>query len=175
MGKDRDKNKAKVNIPIRAAAVLLCLTLCSTSLVSGLFARYAASALNSNSARVAKFSIEGSGRLLQSVKAELIPGGSQDVEIVIENNSEVAVEYTVTVTKETDNLPLLIGVKKSGSADPALTADTATITEQQIAGSHTDTYTLRIVWPAEEEADRDPSRMGMVDHIVVTVTAVQID
>lgn len=168
MGKYLRKKKRKVNIPIRAAAVLLCLTLFSTYLVSGLFARYTASAEGSDGARVAKFSIQGNDTLTQPIAVSLAPGDTKEVSLLIENESEVAVEYTIDVTKGTNNLPLSLHMV-SEVGTPAV-ADTFTV--QRLPGSHTDRYTLYIDWKAEEN---DPAVMGMVDYIAVTVTAAQID
>ena len=171
MGKCLHKNNAKMNIPIRVAAVLLCLTLFSTYLVTGLLARYATSAQSSDHARVAKFSVQGSGALTESIEASIAPGKSADAALIIENNSEVAVEYTVTVTNETNNLPLRFRMVKAGTS-PAVNTSGSTFTSQQLPGSHTDQYTLFIDW---EATDNGPALMGMVDYITVTVTAAQID
>ncbi len=166
--------KPQKNIPMRIAAVLLCLALFSTYLVTGLFARYTTSAQGSDHARVAKFSIQGSGELLQSIEASLFPGESKAVTLVIENNSEVAVEYTVAVTNVTNNLPLSFRMVKEESS-PILVANGTTFTAQQIPGDHIDKYTLYIDWEAENDENRDPDWMGKVDYITVTVTAAQID
>lgn len=162
-----------MNIPICAAAVLLCLALVSSYFVTGLFARYATRAQSSGDARVAKFSIEGSGIFSQPIEASLVPGSSETASLIIQNNSEVAVEYTITVTNMTNNLPLSFRMEKEGSS-PTMQASGTTFTEQQIPGSHTDEYTLYIKWDKQDD-DKDIARMGMVDHIAVTVTAVQID
>ncbi len=171
MGKYLRKNKTKVNIPICIAAVLLCLTLFSTYLVTGLFARYATSAQGSDHARVAKFSIKRGGALTESIEADLVPGEDKGVTLIIENNSEVAVEYTVTVTNVSNNLPLNFRLVKTGDA-PDVAQNGTTFTAQQIPGSHSDQYTLFIDWQA---GDDDLTLMGMVDYITVTVTAAQID
>ena len=168
MGKYLRKKKQNVNIPIRVAAVLLCLTLFSTYLVSGLFARYTASAEGSDGARVARFSIQGSGALTQPIAVSLAPGDTKEVSLLIENESEVAVEYTIDVTKGTNNLPLSFRMASEEGAP----ADAGTFTVQKLPGSHTDRYTLYIDWKAE---DNNPAVMGMVDYIAVTVTAAQID
>lgn len=177
MGKYLRKSKRKMNIPIRVAAVLLCLVLFSTCLVSGLFARYAIGAQSSDQARVAKFSIEGSCELSQPMEASLIPGGAEDATLIIQNNSEVSVEYTITVTNVTNNLPLSFRMEKAG-ASPAVQAGGSTLTDRQTPGGHTDQYTLHIEWPepADDAAKiEDLERMGMVDYVMVTVTAAQID
>jgi len=173
MGKYLHKNKTKINIPVCLAAVLLCLTLFSTYLAGGLFARYVTSGQNGDNAGVAKFSIKGSGGLLeQTIEAELIPGGEKSVDLQIVNDSEVAVAYTVTVTNRTRNLPLGFRIEKSGTTAPVAANDEATFTEQRLPGSYTDNYTLYIEWEADKN---DPAPMGMVDYITVTVTAVQTD
>ncbi len=166
--------KSQKNIPMRIAAVLLCLTLFSTYLVTGLFARYTTSAQGGDHARVAKFSFEGSGELLQSIEASLFPGESQTATLIIENNSEVAVEYTVAVTNVTNNLPLSLRMEKI-EASSTVDINGTTFTVQQIPGNHIDMYTLYIDWEATTDEDRDPDWMGKVDYIAVTVTAVQID
>jgi len=171
MGKFLHKLKTYKNIPIYAAAVLLCMTLCSTYFVAGLYARYSTGEENSNEARVAKFSITGEGTLLEPIVAELIPGGSLERTLNIHNNSEVAVEYTVSVANVTNDLPLHFSMSKLG-ASPALETDNTTYTAQQLPGDHTDQYALRIEW---DEGDNDPATMGKVDYITVTVTATQID
>ncbi len=172
MGKSLHKNKTKVNIPIRVAAVLLCLALFSMYLVTGLYARYATSVQSSDNARVAKFSIQGKGELITgSIEASLIPGESISATLLIENKSEVAVEYTVEVDNVTDNLPLSFRMEKKDGSSPDMQPNDTTFKAQQIPGNHTDQYTLYIDW----KEDADLSRMGMVDYITVTVTAAQID
>jgi len=177
MGKRLRESLTRRNIPVCIAAVLFCLTLFSVYLVTGLVARYTTSAQHSDRARVAKFSIEGGGHLLQDITADLAPGDSQKVDIQIKNGSEVAVEYTVEVTNVTKNLPLSFKMVKddNGSAQVHTSADYIKFTEQQIPGSHTDKYLLTIEWPAAEGEDRAPERMGMVDYITVMVTAAQTD
>ena len=49
------RSRAKVNIPICLAGVLLCLTLFSIHLTGGIFARYTTTASSSDSARVIRF------------------------------------------------------------------------------------------------------------------------
>lgn len=171
MGKLLHKLKTYKNIPIYAAAVMLCMTLLSTYFVAGLYARYSTGEENINEARVAKFSITGDGTLLEPIEAELAPGDSLEEVLNIHNNSEVAVEYTISVTNVTNILPLHFSMTKADSA-PDLAADGTTFTAQQLPGSHTDQYTLHIDWAA---ADNDPALMGLVDYITVTVTATQID
>ncbi len=172
MGKYLKKTKPKRNIPLRVAAVLFYLTLCTTYLVSGLYARYATGAQNSDQARVAKFSIEGGEMLSQTIEADLIPGMKQEENLSIHNNSEVAVEYTVTVSNETGNLPLQLKMTKTDSTQVKEGTGSVTFTQTQLPNNQVDRYHLEIGWNA---GDSDPDWMGKVDHITVTVTASQID
>ena len=55
MAKRVQKRRAKVNVPICAAGILLCLTLFSVHLTSGIYARYTTTASGSDSARVISF------------------------------------------------------------------------------------------------------------------------
>ncbi len=173
MGKDQQEYRTKRNIPIRVAALLFCLTLFSTYLVTGLFARYTTSVQSSDQARVAKFSIKGEGDLLRTIAAELAPGEDTNVKLIIRNDSEVAVEYKIEVTRETSNLPLSFRMVKDGTSNSIEDVNgTITYTDQQVPGPHTDTYNLLIRW---QKGANDLALMGMVDHITVKVTAVQID
>lgn len=162
------ESNTKGNIVIRVAAVMLCLTLFSTYLVTGLLARYSTSSQSGDYARAAKFSIERSGVLSQTIAADIAPGSTKAMDITIENKSEVAVEYTVEIVKETNNLPLTFRLGEGGAENP----NRITFTDRQAPVSTQKTYTLNIGWKAE---DNSPERMGMVDHITVTVTAAQID
>lgn len=168
------KRKAIRNIPVFIAVVLLCLTLLSAYPATGVLARYSTTGQSSDHARVARFSVNGSGELLtKTIEADLVPGGSQDVPLIIENNSEVAVECTVQVTNVTTNLPLTFSMKKDSVSDAY--QDISAFKGQQLPGSHTDNYTLRIEWPKSDDGAADLERIGMVDYITVTITVAQID
>jgi len=173
MGRHQPKKQIQKNIPIRVAALLFCMTLLSTYFVAGLFARYTTSAQSSDHARVATFSISGGEYLSETVtiEANLFPDNGKDVNLVIQNDSEVAVEYKIEVTNVTNNLPLSFSMEKKGSS-PDITGNGTTFTAQQIPGNHIDSYTLKIKWPTD---DGNLALMGMVDYITVTVMATQID
>lgn len=82
--------KAKLNIPMCAALVLLFLTMLSIHLTSGLYARYTATSTASDSARVAKFDV--------TAAVQPVDGKEGEFTLTVTNNSEVAVEYQVVVT-----------------------------------------------------------------------------
>ncbi len=177
MGKERN---VKVNILMCIVAVLLCATLFSMHLVGGLYAKYTTSISDSDSVRVAAFSITQEGTIFQTIKADVKPGTTQSAELTIENNSEVAIEYTITVTNVTGNLaPLKFTLSADGDT-PQVTAEShengiSINSARRIPGEHTDKYTLNIVWEPSDNEEDDLALIGMVDYITISVTATQID
>lgn len=79
---------------IRIAAVLFCLVVVSTYLMSGLFARYVSNGNGGDSARVAGFNVVMSSSDVKSEVTALEPG---TITISLANQSEVAVSYTIRV------------------------------------------------------------------------------
>ena len=156
-----------MNIPVRAAAVLLCLTLASTYFVSGLFARYSTSDQSGGNARVARFSFNGGIVdatdkivLSQIIEVNLVPGVREDVPLIIENNSEVAVEYTIDVTNETNNLPLQLSIgDKTGSSvtSPAQGSDVVPINSVASTNSATSTSSTALTNSAASANSATPT------------------
>lgn len=163
-----------------AAYALLVVMIISTWMVCGLFARYTNSAQSSDSARVAKFSIdakvtENGESQSHPITAVLKPGDNQTAVIEVENKSEVAVRYRVDVTNVTKNLPLDISMKKIKEEDGSPEETNGeSFTVDELPGEYTDKYKLTIAWP-ESEGNNALEKMGMVDYIKVTVTAEQTD
>ena len=89
--------KAKLNIPVCAALVLLFLTLLTTHITGGLYARYAAQTTGRDTARVARFEID-----VTPLQEELTVDCAQTQDgtygFTVTNNSEVPVRYAVLVT-----------------------------------------------------------------------------
>ncbi len=175
----RRKRKVKVNIFMCTAAALLCATLFSMHLVGGLYAKYATGTRDSDSARVAAFSIEQEGTIFDTIEADVAPGTTQSAELTITNKSEVAMEYTLTVTNTTGNITPLKFKLRADGATPSVATESyengiSINSACQIPGDHTDKYFLDIVWePGDNEEDLE--FIGMVDYITVSVTAAQID
>ncbi len=175
------KRKAKPNILMCTVAVLLCATLFSMHLVSGLYARYTVSVNDSDGARVASFSITQEGTILQHIEADVTPGTKQVAELTVTNDSEVAMEYTLKVTNVTGNLtPLKFKLAPADANTPSVTAESyengiSINTARQIPGKHTDKYVLNIVWEKSANEEDDLALIGMVDYITVSVTATQMD
>lgn len=164
---------------MRTAAVLLMLVLVTSGMVSGRFARYVTTAEYSDSARVAKFHIiDNAGAVLSSaeIPTAVIPGYSSSEAIVLQNHSEVAVAFTVTVANVYDNLPLSFRIQDQKGTVLAQTAageNTLTYTGTIAPGRTDDTLKLCIEWP--QGGSGDLSYIGRVDLIRVKVKAEQID
>ncbi len=175
-----NRQPVKLNIPLCLAAILLCLTLFSFYLTGGLYARYVAKADGSDSARVAAFSItqdllNTNGEQQVDITLDAYPDFTKDYTISITNDSEVAVSYVVEIKNHTKNLPLTATLtnKEDAPVPVIVMADeTITFAAQQQPGEFTDEYTLRFTWPS---GDWDIGLAGMVDHVTVTLTAVQRD
>jgi len=171
--------KDKKNIPMYLACILLCLVLISTYMTADLFARYTAEGQGSDSARVAKFEIEADNlRFSTQMRTDIAPGVTTGDTIVVSNNSEVAVKYSVKVIKETDNLPLSFEVSTDGGSYEAMTqvmkdgqpTGEYTIEKNLVYGAAVN-HVIRIIW------DRQGAEqyMGMVDEIRIEIEAEQID
>jgi len=163
-------------LSLRLAAGLLCLTLGSSCCYSGVLARYTTSATSSDTARVAKFLITeetkpGTSFHVGIDAVDIAPGaGAQKVAILaVTNKSEVAVEYTITVNKETENLPVKISFTDTSTREKN---DELSFTTQLPPGAEPKRYQLSLEWESNED---DWKYMGMVDYISITAQAVQID
>lgn len=82
-------DKMKLNIPMFAALILLLLTMITTHITSGLFARYTTQGSGSDSARVAEFDVSS---LLTAYANE-----NGKFKLTVTSNSEVAVQYKIVV------------------------------------------------------------------------------
>lgn len=164
------RKKVKINFPMAVASVLLCLTLFSIHLTSGLYARYVSKGEGSDNSRVAQFNVtETSDDLTAELLFELEPG-THEYEISVSNKSEVAVGYTIAVSNRTKNIPLQFEVRTKESANGETTLDSFE-KEFVMASNSESIFVLRIYWDPEN-ADEF---MGMVDLIDITLKAVQKD
>ena len=89
--------KPKMNIAMCVAGVLFCLTMVSTYMVSGLFARYSSTGTGSDSARVMKFgkiTIEETGDFVGNTKnMMIIPGVDLEKKAVVNFDGSEAATY----------------------------------------------------------------------------------
>ncbi|MBQ4559613.1 MAG: hypothetical protein IJA54_04725 [Tyzzerella sp.] len=155
-----------LNIPMILACVLFCLTLFSIHFMGGLYAKYTAHTSASDEARVAKFDISESGAYFS--EELLIEGtpGSVEREIVVNNNSEVAVAYIVTIKNTTKNIPYKFSVNGS----------TATLNECSVTcylepNSENNIIKIAAIWDEKDALNY----MGMVDLVKLTISAQQVD
>ena len=94
----KNKGITPANIMLRLAGILFCLVLITTSMMSGLYARYTAEGNGEDSARVAKWNVGATGNLAE---AEVKPAETDgEYSIIVTSNSEVAAEYDIKVTLE---------------------------------------------------------------------------
>ena len=164
------RRSEQINIWIfRIAAVLLCLTVMSVWGTSRLYARYSTSASGSDSARVAKFQITQNGDALtqtQTITVEgMKPGDTNKYTVTVQSDSEVTVDYSISVKNVYENLPLEF--KMQDASGKTITKDTI-----QPNDTATKTYTLQVTWPTSQT---DQSYAGKVDLLNITLTAAQVD
>lgn len=156
------ENRKPHVIALRTAAVLLILVMLSTSMVAGRYARYTTTAYGSDSARVARFSVTEEGSLFQTVPMKVRPGSNIPAQVVVTNNSEVAVAYSIEVVNHYNNLPLTFKLQDGEAA-----VDTANLAPREVK-----TLKLLILW---DEIKSDDKYIGMVDLIDLTIHVTQID
>ena len=97
------------------AGTLFCLVLITTSMMGGLFARYAATGAGSDSARVAGFDVDVTGPA--DVDIEYAVNNDTGIyTIIIDNKSEVAVAYSIRVNvPQKDNFDIKVALQKPGT------------------------------------------------------------
>ena len=93
---NQNKGITPANIMLRLAGLLFCLVLITTSMMSGLYARYTAEGKGEDSARVAKWSVGATGNDVQTMVEPTKTDGQYS--IAVTSNSEVAAKYDITVT-----------------------------------------------------------------------------
>lgn len=154
-----------------AAVVLLCLTAFSLHTSGGgIYARYSSEAEGEDSARVARFEVTETGTVLTSDIVEaLIPGETVVRTVSVENKSEVAVKYSVTLVNLTGNLPLALSLEKaSGGKTDGAAYDVLGIGESA-------DYNVVLYWPDDRPEDRSAEYSGKIDQVRVVLTAEQVD
>lgn len=144
----------KQRIPVWTAALLLCLTLITTSLTCGMYARYTTGGTASERARVAKFG-QLSLTMTEIENEKLLPGVTSTVvldPLVSMTESEVAVVVYVDVTLPKNSGWSYKPGRKSFSCGPVLwtVAEDWTYLEEQ-----NKTYTFyHILAPGESLSDQ---------------------
>ena len=160
-------HKTKMNIPMCLAAILLCLTLFSCHLCGGLYAKYSATGYGEDAARVAKFDVSEDGAYFsENIIIDEVAPGSEEREIIVTNNSEVAVACVVTIKNKTQNIPYSFSIDGS-----TLSMHECSVTCNLEPNSKDNKIEIVIEW--EEEGAL--KYMGMVDLIELTISAEHVD
>lgn len=134
--------KAKINIPMCAALVLLLLTMISIHLTCGLYARYTAISSSQDSARVAKFHVIG------SVDKKDISVNCTQTEksgvytITVSNQSEVTVKYIIYVKLDQNVVGTDLWVKMD--EEDGYVEQTMKFTQKPLAPFRDRTHTLEL-------------------------------
>ena len=162
--------RVKLNIPMFAALILLLLTMVTTHMTSGLYARYTASATGSDSARVAKFDV--------AVSDIAFNNGDGTYTFTVTNNSEVTVGYSIVVQMH-PKLTATVGAetKKTDSWDNPVTFenDGWKLAPGAVAQNLTVTFALD-TWRGLTDPDTNYGEQETVElEFAVSVTAEQID
>lgn len=163
------KPSALVGVTLmRVAFVLLCLVIVSVYLMGGLLAKYHSTGSGDDQARVAKFDVNVRGTAPEGgIVCKPVANGDGTYTITIENKSEVAVSYTLSV--EIENEPKYI--------TPTFTNEEGdTAPEGKVAPGGTDVRILNfsVIWSAFTENKTGSSASEMLS-FVVTADVAQID
>lgn len=159
------KHKMRVNIPMCLAGVLFCLTLISIHLTSGLYAKYTTKDASEDAARVAEFDVTEECLLLEKdIIFGIRPGGCT-YEIKVNNKSEVAIDYRISVVNTSKTMPLKFQIDDGAAGEDHAQAS------NHLSVNHSDMYSVKILW----NVDGALEYMGMVDLIRISVEAVQVD
>ena len=145
---------------------LLVLVMISFSIIGNMLAKYKTDSDAVDIARVAKFNISETGITEIAVSSDkFYPGYTLIQPIEINNKSEVAIDYTLTVEIITNNLPLVLNMNDTEGR-------VITVNKQLQPNSGEEEYSLSITWPAELNS---VDYSMMVDVVKLTVNAVQLN
>ena len=166
----------KKNRTLRASALLLALTLITTCLVGGTFAKYTSSTTGDDTATVAKWSfhvgntefattdtttfafnlfdtINDTGNTADEgdvADAKIAPGTSGSFNLTVKNESEVNAKYTVELTEtNAKNVPLQYSVDGENWKDSIAEVTMTSYTDKPIAMNGSETVTVHWRWVFE--------------------------
>ena len=163
-GKHVTKRSRRIPLSVWLA-YLLVASLIATGVT---FSGYVTEAKGSDTARVAKFEVTETGHQFMDVStSNLYPGAVVYHTIQVNNKSEVAIRYTISHTRATNNLPLTLAVVDKGSETGQVITNGG-----ELAPGENGTYFLKIQWPADMNS---VEYAGQVDLIRLGLRAEQID
>lgn len=165
---------------LRIALILLCMTLFSTSMLSGLYAKYTAKNDGDDSARVAKFDVEAAG-LSGDVTVDASAGQTNgEYKFTVTNKSEVAVSYDLVITF-TEDVPFCnVALANPAGTDVLGIKDGNTITFSKIGslapGAKGDPYTVTFILDLDEFTKNASSEsVSKTVSFTATIRCTQID
>lgn len=128
----------------RIALIVLCMTAFTTSMLSGLYARYTAKNNGEDSARVAKFNVTADWEDVTVVTSSVQTNGTYN--FTVTNNSEVAITYDLVITFE-GGIPAYLqaslpGKEASVSGNTITFSDVASLAPSATGTQHTLTFTM---------------------------------
>lgn len=192
------KNKMKAPVIFYVAVLVLCLTMVSTSLSSGFYAKYTTEVSASDSARVAKYDVTVSDLNPKSIVLDSydLTKLSGDMGFTVTSNSEVTIVYSVIVTlpeplpteyvrdadtgklSETPEPYIFITLKNEGDEDgeaPQISDDGLVLTFTDVGtfapGSSSANHYLSV----EVLPGKHPQNTYSISNIKVRVVIEQID
>lgn len=151
--------KNNKHILFTISLITIVLTIFSFSLVVTTYSRYITSSIDDEKGTVAQFKISEvleNGGSEQVLELSLIPGDRITENVLVTNDSNVTVKYTITITNITNNLPLEF---------------TGYVGEIKYGPSETKICPIIINWPSELN---DPSYSGKVDFIKISIVVEQV-
>ena len=133
---------------LRIALILLCMTLFSTSMLSGLYAKYTAKNNGEDSARVAKFDVEAAGLSGDVTVDASVADSAGTYSFTVTNHSEVAITYDLVITFAGGIPPYaqvsLDGIAGTLSGDSIIFSNVASLAPAAPAKNHTLTFTVNM-------------------------------
>lgn len=188
--KSKHEKNDKPHYPVlvfRIAALLVCLVLITTYLLSGAYSKFFSGASGGDSARVARFSPGFTSDKVITVNNQT-PGYNDEITFTVQNfsgdkKSETAMKYKI-VLKTTGNIPLKFTVCKSDGSNSKEFNCNGTSGEQiykypddssfvfGVGTKETAKYKLNIEWPRDRN---DAQFSGMTDAVYLSVEFEQID
>lgn len=157
------------SLMIRVALILLCLVMISIHLMSGMYARYTTNGTGSDDARVAKFDVDITGDPVDLVVSCTENPQTGTYKITVDNISEVAVRYTISVT--TDIAAGSLYFDKS-AVNAALDSNNGTLSVND-SGTHTLTFTVDDWSAITASMDGESNEVSL--KFTVTIDVVQVD
>lgn len=165
------------DIVLRLALILLCLTMVSFHMMGSLFARYSSTAEASDEARVAKFQVDVIGAP-DTLTVDSAIGEDGSYILSVQNQSEVAVEYYVTIRPVDSDTDIVVPSMDSIPADLDGTSGwkfAAMYELPPLSGTNNHTLTFDVNWAAFTKDAKDTHQLTRELPFIITVHVQQIN